>query len=101
MKEVTIEEFQTIVENEEDINIIDVRPRELYEEGHVPGAVHFPLSEIEGNLDKFDKNDHYYAICNDGNGSKKATEILTDHGYDVTNVEKGVPDYPGKLETEE
>lgn len=99
MKQVTIEEIHGIVQNEDELNIIDVRPRDLYEEGHVPGAVHMPLSEIEDNLDKFDKDKHYYAICNDGKGSKKATEILTEHGYNVTNVEKGVPDYPGELET--
>ncbi|AMB95124.1 MULTISPECIES: rhodanese-like domain-containing protein [Aerococcus] len=98
MKEVTIEEFHKIVENEDDLNILDVRPRELYEEGHVPGAKHFPLSQIEDHLDELDKDKHYYAICHDGKGSKKASEILDENGFDVTNVEKGVPDYPGELE---
>lgn len=98
MKEVSVEKFHEIVENENGLNILDVRPQELYEEGHVPGAVHFPLSQIEDRLDELDKDKPYYTICHDGVGSKKAAEILDKHGFDVTNVEKGVPDYPGKLE---
>lgn len=100
MKEVTVEEFHQIVQNEGVLNIIDVRPKELYDEGHVPGAVHLPLSELEDNLDELDKDAHYYTICHDGVGSKKAAELLDDHGFDVTNVEKGVPDYPGELVSE-
>ncbi|AXY26159.1 rhodanese [Suicoccus acidiformans] len=98
MKQVTVEEFQQLVEGDRDLNILDVRPKDLYDKGHVPGAVHFPLNDIEDNLDELDKNKSYYAICHDGKGSKKATEILTKHGFDVTNVEKGVPDYKGELE---
>lgn len=98
MKEVTIEQFHELVNNEEDLHILDVRPKELYDEGHVPGAVHFPLSEIENHLDQLDRGTHYYTICHSGVGSKKAAELLDKHGYQVTNVEKGVPDYPGELE---
>lgn len=99
MREVTMNEFYTIVENERDINVIDVRPQKLYKEGHVPGAVQIPLSKLEDNLDKLNKYKHYYIICHDGQGSKKATELLTDLGYKATNVEKGVPAYPGELES--
>ena len=98
MKEVTIEKFHDIVKQKDDLHILDVRPKDLYDEGHVPGAVHMPLSKLEDHLAELDKNAHYYTICHDGVGSKKAAEILTNNGYQVTNVEKGVPDYPGKLE---
>lgn len=98
MKQVTVEEFHNLVQSDQDLNILDVRPKELYDQGHVPGAVHFPLSQIEDNLDKLDKDKAYYVICHDGKGSKKGTELLTENGFDATNVEKGVPDYPGELE---
>ncbi|AMB93673.1 rhodanese-like domain-containing protein [Aerococcus sanguinicola] len=98
MNQVTIEEFYDIVKADGSVNILDVRPRELYEEGHVPGAVHFPLSEIEDHLDDLDKDQVYYVICHDGKGSKKGTEILDKNGFNAINVEKGVPDYPGELE---
>ncbi|AMB98743.1 rhodanese [Aerococcus urinaehominis] len=98
MKQVTIEEFQSIVENQDDLHILDVRPKDLYEAGHVPGAVHLPLSQLEDSLDELDKDTHYYTICHDGVGSKKAATILDENGFDVTNVEKGVPDYQGELE---
>ena len=98
MKNISIKDFQEVVESGQDINVVDVRPRELYEAGHIPGAKHIPLSTVEDNLDQFNKNEHYYMICHDGKGSAKATEILTKEGFDVTNVEEGVPAYGGDLE---
>ena len=99
MEKVDIKEFTGIVESsDKELNVIDVRPADLYNEGHVPGAKHMPLSEIENNLDSLDKDQHYYTMCHDGKGAKKAAEILADHGFDVTRVIQGMPDYPGKTE---
>lgn len=97
MKDVSVETFHEMVENENGLNILDVRPQELYEKGHVPGAVHFPLPQIEDRLDELDKDKTYYTICQTGVSSKKAANILDRHGFAVTNVEKGVSNYPGKL----
>ncbi len=98
MKQIHIDELYSLVENKEDLNVIDVRPEELYKEGHVPGAVHMPLSTLEDNLDELDKSKTYHLICHDGKGSKKATQILLDNGFDAVNVEQGTPEYPGQLE---
>ena len=38
-------ELNTLIENREDINIIDVRYRDDFENGHIPGAVSLPQSE--------------------------------------------------------
>lgn len=99
MEKIDIKDFAEVVEsNDENLNIIDVRPRDLYEEGHVPGAVHIPLSELEGKLKELDKETHYYTICHDGKGAKKSAEILDENGFSVTRVEQGVPEYPADLE---
>ncbi len=100
MKQVTMEEFHEKIQSGETMNILDVRPKERYDEGHVPGAKHFPLSKIDDNLDQINKSETYYMICQQGKGSYKATQILTEKGYDAINVEKGTKDYPGELVSE-
>lgn len=99
MEKIDIKELAELVESgDEKLNVIDVRPADLYNDGHVPGAEHMPLSEIEDNLNNLDKDQHYYTICHDGKGAKKAAELLDDNGFNVTRVIQGTPEYPGKLE---
>ncbi len=99
MEKIDIKDFEKLVDSDYVLNIIDVRPRELYDEGHVPGAMHIPLSELEGRLDQLNKDEEYYTICHDGKGAKKAAELLDENDFEVTRVEQGVPDYPGELDT--
>jgi len=45
------------------VTVIDVRPREEYLAGHVPGAVNVPLSELEKHLREFDREKEVIAYC--------------------------------------
>ena len=99
MEKIEIKDFAKLIESAEDaVPVIDVRPADLYNEGHVPGALHIPLSEIEDNLDKLDKDLHYYTVCHDGKGAEKSAEILDENGFKVTRVIQGMPEYPGETE---
>ncbi|MBG9982140.1 rhodanese-like domain-containing protein [Aerococcaceae bacterium DSM 111020] len=98
MKQIQPDELYRLVENNEDLNIIDVRSEAHYKEGHVPGAVNIPLSSLEDNLNKLDNTKTYHLICQRGLSSKEATELLTDKGFNAVNVAEGTPSYPGPLE---
>ena len=45
------------------VTVLDVRPSEEYQAGHLPGAVNIPLAEIEGRLSKLPKNKEVVAYC--------------------------------------
>lgn len=45
------------------VTVIDVRPREDYLAGHVPGAVNVPLKELEKHLREFDREKEVIAYC--------------------------------------
>ncbi len=83
------------------VDVIDVREPEEYEEGHIPGAVLAPISEFLNHIKKIDKNKHYYVVCYSGARSQVVAEYLGKNGFDVTNVMGGMSMYRGKIDTGE
>lgn len=69
--------------------VIDVRELHEFDSGHVPGAVHIPMSVIPVRMNEIKKNEAVWIICQSGNRSWQATDYLTRHGYTATNVDGG------------
>ena len=84
----------TVVELAERSNtpLIDVRERDEYARGHVPGAVNIPMSEIGSRLDEL-PGEAFDVICQVGGRSARVVEALESRGYDVTNVEGGTDEW--------
>ncbi len=59
-------ELESFVHNLEDIQIIDVRSKVEWQEGHMPKAIHIPLDEIDDRLDEIDPNKPVAFICAKG-----------------------------------
>ena len=92
-----LEDIQQDNDEKEKVLVIDVRSQEEYDEGHAKHAINIPLDEIEDNLDRLEdyKDMPIITICNTGNQSEQAAEILIDNGFtDVSNAE-GVKDFEG------
>lgn len=78
--------------------IVDVREKDEYARGHIPGAVNFPLSDLGSDFTQLDKNTDYYLVCQSGGRSAMAAEFLSDQGFNVTNVMGGTGSWMGPLE---
>ena len=67
---------------------IDVRTKEEYAEGHIPGSINIELDEIEKIVDIIkDKNSHIYLYCRSGHRSGIALNKVKELGYrDLTNI---------------
>lgn len=102
MNHISIEDFHKVVmeKGEDNVNIVDVRAPEKFSKGHIKGAINLPLSKLENNLDQLDKTKHYYVICQSERFSRQGTEILTNNGFQATNVTSGMDDYPGETITD-
>lgn len=72
-----------------DTVLIDVREREEYDEGHVPGARLLPLGEIMDRVDEVPTDGPVLVICKSGGRSLRAAEFLIGRGVDATNVAGG------------
>jgi rhodanese-related sulfurtransferase/DNA-binding transcriptional ArsR family regulator len=77
------------------VTLLDVRPSEEYEAGHIPGALNFPLSELERRLSQLPRRREVVAYCR-GPYCVMAIEAvarLRARGYRASRLEAGVPDW--------
>lgn len=84
----------------ENVKVIDVREIDEFSEGHIPNAIHVPMSDFVNNLKKLNKKEAYYVVCYSGARSQAASQFLSKQGYDVTNVLGGMSTYHGGLSDE-
>lgn len=61
--------------------LLDVRSNKEYENGHIPGAVHVPLSDIGDKIKKLKKDKDLVVYCRTGNQSIWAIKRLMGMGY--------------------
>ena len=76
------------------INIIDIRSIEKYNNRHIEGSINIPLDKMLINFNKYlDINKKYYIYCQKGVQSRKLCQILKNKGFNVINVEGGYEAY--------
>lgn len=84
----------------EKVKVLDVREPAEYAFGHIPGAIHIPLGELEERLNLLDRNEAYYVICRTGHRSDLACQLLAEKGFArVKNVVPGMTQWAGPTET--
>ena len=97
---ITAEEAKQIMDSEEGYIILDVRTQEEYDQGHIPGAILIPDTEVEVTAEEVltDKDQLLLVYCRSGRRSKLASEILVELGY--TNIKEfgGIIDWPYEIE---
>jgi rhodanese-related sulfurtransferase len=57
--------------------VVDVREISEYIEGHIPGAVNVPLSELTEKYSSIAKAENVYVVCQLGGRSARACEFLS------------------------
>ena len=72
------------------VNIIDIRNIEKYNNGHIMNAKNIPLEQLLIKFNRYlDKNKKYYIYCQKGIQSRKLCQILKNNGFNVINVTGG------------
>jgi sulfur-carrier protein adenylyltransferase/sulfurtransferase len=76
--------------------IVDVREREEWDEGHIPGAVHVPRGHLESRIEQAipDRSRPVVVYCASGNRSAFAAKTLEELGYgQVASLAGGFTDW--------
>ena len=69
--------------------LLDVRTVKEFERGHIEGAINIELSTLRNNLDQLDRSKPVYVNCRSGQRSYLACRILTQNGFDCSNLSGG------------
>lgn len=93
------EELKKIIEDGSR-RIIDVRTKEEYESGHIPGVPLRPLQELEDWAHEISSDESYIFICRSGARSQKVSQVLKERGIkDVANFNGGMLTWDGPVES--
>ena len=78
-----------------EVTVLDVRPAEEYEAGHIPGAVSVPLNELERLLERLPRDQEIVAYCRGPYClfAVEAVEILRAHGYRAMRLDDSLSDW--------
>ncbi|HHA19495.1 MAG TPA: rhodanese-like domain-containing protein, partial [Methylophaga sp.] len=77
------------------VTVLDVRPPEEYQSGHVPGAINVPLSELEAHFSQLDTQQEVVAYCRGPHCvlAFDAVEKLRQNGIKAHRMEDGFPEW--------
>ena len=100
-RRITAEEAKTMMDEQENEIILDVREQDEYEAGHIPGAVLLPVNMIDedtavGTIPERDTVVMVY--CRSGNRSKQAAATLAELGYTQVYEFGGIRDWSYEVE---
>ena len=99
-EQITAEEAKKIMDSGEEHIVLDTREQDEFDEGHIPGAILIPYTEIENKAEEMlpDKDKLILVYCRSGRRSKIAAESLAKLGY--TNVKEfgGIIDWTYEIE---
>ena len=85
---ITPEEFIELYKKD-DLQVIDVRPKDALASGSVKGARHIELGALRSHLNELDKNKDVYVHCKIGYTSYIAAKILKAYGFKTYNITGG------------
>lgn len=77
------------------VTVLDVRPKEEYEAGHVRGAINIPAAELKKHLQQFDPEQEIVAYCRGPHCilAFEAVEQLRGKGFQARRLENGFPEW--------
>ena len=78
-----------------EVTLLDVRPTDEYEAGHIAGAMSIPLAELKQRLAEVPKGQEIVAYCRGPYCvlAAQAVELLQQHGFQAVRLEDGVADW--------
>ena len=100
-QQITAEEAKSMMEEQPDAVILDVREQDEYDAGHIPGAVLLTVGTINEETAASvipEKDTVVLVYCRSGNRSKTASQALADLGYTQIYEFGGIKDWPYEVE---
>jgi len=77
--------------NRRNASVIDLRPQAEFMQGHIPAAKNFDLAQLQAKVGQIAKNksNPVLLVCQTGQQSQKASQVVSDAGYAEVHVLQG------------
>jgi rhodanese-related sulfurtransferase len=96
--EMTAAELEIQLKEGKQLNLVDVREPDEWQDGHIKEARSIPLSELQERMNELKQGDQdIVLICRSGGRSGKACDFLHAQGFKVVNVTGGMLQWPGEV----
>jgi rhodanese-related sulfurtransferase len=89
---ITPQQAYTLLQNDTNTTLLDVRTPEEFSQEHIEGATLIPLQSLNENLSQLQsvKEKKIIVYCHSGNRSTAASRILVKNGFVPLNVMGGI-----------
>lgn len=74
--EITTEELKSLLDDDVDVRIVDIRSERQFERGHIPGSECVPFPRLPTEVSAFDGADHVVTVCPHGKSSVQAARLI-------------------------
>lgn len=94
LEPVTLEELREKISGQ-DVVVLDVRPGEEYQRGHIKEAISIPVEEIASRMDELPKEAEIIAYCRGPLCvyADEAVKLLMEKGFKAKRLKEGFPDW--------
>lgn len=93
VKNLTAEESNKLIKENKEILILDVRTKEEYDGGHIPGAKLIPVQQLASKTNDLEKyvNKPILVYCASGGRSPRAVQTLVKNNFtDIYHLTRGI-----------
>ena len=80
----------TMLDQDAEVAVVDVRSPEEFSEWSIPGARNFPVESFEAHLDELPADELLVLVCAAGSRAEEAQGILAAHGLDASVLDGGM-----------
>jgi len=91
IKQISVNNLKVLLEENDNIQLIDVRAPGEYAENHIHNAINIPAPDLRNKYKLLNENKEYVLTCNSGHRSSLAASIIKQNGiYNVSNLAGGM-----------
>ncbi|GAD51323.1 rhodanese-related sulfurtransferase [Halarchaeum acidiphilum MH1-52-1] len=104
--EITPAEVEALIDTDEDVRVVDIRPEAAYVRGHIPGSENVPFAALTRAVERFEGAERVVTVCPHGQSSVQAANLIASYegvadDATVQSMAGGLVAWDGDLERAE
>lgn len=77
--EISPEEVRELLESDEEVRVVDIRPERAFEQAHIPDSENVPFHALADEIERFDGAERIVTVCPHGKSSVQAARLVSSY----------------------